>query len=100
MNSVLLNITIGILASAVSGLITAFYGFSKEKKKENQRKIERYQDGLKLELKDLRIKLYELEKDLAEWKDKYYAAIQELIDVKAELENTLIQLNHIQIHQD
>jgi gas vesicle protein len=100
MNSVTVNILVGIFASALSGLITAIYGASKENKKEEQRRIERYQDGLKLELKDLKIKLYELEKDLSEWKDKYYAAIQELIDVKSELEDALIKLTHIQFHED
>lgn len=100
MDNITVNIVVGILASAISGLITAMYGVSKENKKEEQRQIERYQDGLKLELKDLKIKLYELEKDLAEWKDKYYAAIQELINVKSELEEALIKLTHIQFHED
>jgi hypothetical protein len=53
---------------------------------------------LKMELKDLEIKLYKLEKDLIEWRDKYYEAVQELIEVKAELEDTLIKLNHIILH--
>jgi len=32
---------------------------------------------------------------LTEWKDKYYNAIQELIGVKAELEETLLKLTFI-----
>ena len=51
-----------------------------------------------MDLKDLEIKLYKLEKDLAEWRDKYYNALQELIEVKAELEDTLIKLTHIGLH--
>jgi len=52
-----------------------------------------------MELKDLEIKLYKLERDLIEWRDKYYQAVQELIEVKAELEDTLIKLSHINIHE-
>jgi hypothetical protein len=40
-----------------------------------------------------------LEKDLTEWRDRYYEALQELIEVKAELEDTLIKLNHIVMHE-
>lgn len=54
---------------------------------------------LKMELKDLEIKLYKLEKDLIEWRDKYYEAVQELIEVKSELEDTLIKLTHISMHE-
>jgi len=39
--------------------------------------------------------LYQVEKDLNEWKDKYYEAIQQLIEVRAELEETLIRLSII-----
>ena len=48
-----------------------------------------------MELKDLKLQLYKLERDLTEWKDKYYSAIQELISVKSELEETLIKLSLI-----
>lgn len=99
MDSLYVNVIVAILASGLSGLITAIYASAKEKKIEQHRQIERYQDSLKLELKDLKIQLYELEKDLTEWKDKYYAAIQELINVKSELEDTLIKLTHLQIHE-
>jgi uncharacterized protein YlxW (UPF0749 family) len=92
------EIGITILISILSGFGTALFASIKEKKKEAARKHEKIQSDLKLELKDLEIKLYQLEKDLHEWKDKYYEAIQELIAVKAELENTLIKLSHIEIH--
>jgi uncharacterized protein YlxW (UPF0749 family) len=92
------SIIIVIIASIVSGMGTALVNGIKESKKEKIRRSEREQDMLKMELKDLEIKLYKLEKDLIEWRDKYYAAVQELIEVKAELEDTLIKLNHIILH--
>lgn len=87
------SIAIAIIASAISGLATAIYGARREDKLEKAREIERYQDSLKLELKDLKIQLYQLEKDLNEWKDKYYSTVQELVSVRAELEETLIKLS-------
>jgi uncharacterized protein YlxW (UPF0749 family) len=92
------SIIIVIIASIVSGMGTALVNGIKESKKEKIRRSEREQDMLKMELKDLEIKLYKLERDLIEWRDKYYAAVQELIEVKAELEDTLIKLNHIMLH--
>jgi hypothetical protein len=92
------QIGITILISILSGFGTALFNSIKEKKREVFRRQEKIQSDLKLELKDLEIKLYQLEKDLHEWKNKYYEAIQELIEVKAELENTLIKLSHIEIH--
>jgi hypothetical protein len=53
-----------------------------------------------MEVKDLKIDLYKLEKELTEWKDKYYDAVQELITLKGELENALNMLNHIEMHED
>jgi septal ring factor EnvC (AmiA/AmiB activator) len=94
------SVIIVIVASILSGMGTAMINGIKESKKEKNRQIEREQDMLKMELKDLEIKLYKLEKDLAEWRDKYYAAVQELIEVKSELENCLIELNHIVHHED
>jgi len=49
-----------------------------------------------MEIKDLKIALFQIERELTEWKDKYYNSIQELIQVKAELENALVQLNIIE----
>jgi outer membrane murein-binding lipoprotein Lpp len=92
------SVIIVIIASILSGMGTALVGGIKESKREKIRLAEREQDMLKMELKDLEIKLYKLEKDLIEWRDKYYAAVQELIEVKAELEDTLIKLNHIILH--
>jgi hypothetical protein len=92
------EIILTISAAIISGLGTALITGLRERKRERVRKEEKAQDNLKLELKDLQIKLYKLERDLDEWKNKYYEAIQELIAVKAELEDTLIKLSHVQIH--
>jgi peptidoglycan hydrolase CwlO-like protein len=94
------QITITVLASMLSGLFASLISHKKNKKAEIARLEEKAQDNLKLELKDLQIKLYRLEKDLDEWKSKYYDALQELIQVKAELEDTLIRLTHAEIHID
>ena len=92
------SVIIVIVASILSGMGTALVAEIKESKREKIRRAEREQDMLKMELKDLEIKLYKLERDLIEWRDKYYAAVQELIEVKAELEDTLIKLTHINMH--
>jgi len=94
------SVIIVIIASVLSGIGTAMFNSIKESKKERNRKIEREQDMLKMELKDLEIKLYKLEKDLDEWRNKYYEALQELIEVKGELENCLVELSHIAHHED
>jgi septal ring factor EnvC (AmiA/AmiB activator) len=93
------SVIIVIVASILSGMGTALVAEIKESKREKIRRAEREQDMLKMELKDLEIKLYKLERDLIEWRDKYYAAVQELIEVKAELEDTLIKLTHIGLHE-
>ena len=93
------SVIIVIVASILSGIGTALVNGIKESKKEKNRRAEREQDMLKMELKDLEIKLYKLERALIEWRDKYYAAVQELIEVKAELEDTLIKLTHIVMHE-
>lgn len=84
-----------IFAAILSGMGTAIIAGLRENKKEKIRRAEREQDHLKLEIKDLKIALYKVERDLTEWKDKYYDAIQELIGVKAELEETLLKLSFI-----
>jgi multidrug resistance efflux pump len=89
-----------IAASLLSGLATGVVANIRDHKKEIKRKVEKEQDLLKLDLKDLQIKLYKVEKDLDEWKTKYYEALQELIEVKAELEKALINLSHIVRHED
>ena len=93
------TILIAITVSVVSGIGTSFISSIKESQRETVRKREREQDHLKLELKDLQIQLYRVEKDLDEWKNKYYDTVQDLISVRAELENTVIQLNHLELHE-
>ena len=91
------SIVLAISAAVLSGMGTAIVAGLKENKREKTRQQEREQDHLKLEVKDLKIELYKLEKELTDWKDKYYSSIQELIQVKSELENALVQLNIIEL---
>lgn len=86
-------IIFSISAAILSGMGTAIVSGIRENKREKTRQAEREHDHLKLELKDLKIQLYQVERDLTVWKDKYYNAIQELIGVKAELEDTLIKIS-------
>lgn len=90
------SVILAICAAVLSGMGTAIVAGIRDHKKEKIRQQERSQDHLKLEVKDLKIELYKLERELTEWKDKYYASIQELIQVKSELENALVQLNIIE----
>jgi hypothetical protein len=92
------QILLTIIASILSGALGVLFNYKKEKKKETIRLAEKIHDGLLIELKDLQIKLYKLEKDLDEWKQKYYEALQELILVKAELEDSLLKISHIGMH--
>jgi len=94
------TVVLSLLAAILSGMGTAIVAGLRDSKKEKNRREEREKDHLKLEIKDLKIDLYKLEKELTEWKDKYYNAIQELIGLKAELENALTQLSHIEMHED
>ena len=66
--------------------------FFSNRKKEKIRVSEREHTLLKIEIKDLQLKLYKLEKDLDEWKEKYYLAIQELITVRSEFEQSIVEL--------
>ena len=91
------SVILAIAAAILSGMGTAIVAGYRENKKEKVRQHEREQDHLKMEIKDLKISLYQLERELTEWKDKYYSAIQELIGVKSELENALVQLNIIEL---
>ena len=93
-------VVIAILAAILSGMGTAMIAGFRDNKKEKIRRAERDQDHLKLEVKDLKIELYKIERELTEWKDKYYNTIQELIGVKAELEETMLQLSYIDHHID
>jgi len=94
------TVVLSLLAAILSGMGTAIIAGFRDSKKEKIRREERDKDHLKLEVKDLKIELYKLEKELTDWKDKYYEAIQELIALKAELENALTMLNHIEMHED
>ena len=94
------GITVAILSlvsAILSGIGVTIATGIQDSKKEKRRRQEHEQDQLRIELKDLQIKLYKLERDLDEWKDKYYSAIQELISVKADLEETLIKLSLIHL---
>jgi septal ring factor EnvC (AmiA/AmiB activator) len=95
MNLDLTTIIIAISAAILSGMGTAIIAGISDNKKEKNRQIEREQDHLKIELKDLKIELYQLEKELTEWKDKYYSTLQDLIMVKSELENALRELTDL-----
>jgi len=95
MNLDLNSIIIAISAAILSGMGTAIIAGLNENKREKNRKQEREQDLLKLEIKDLKIELYQIEKELTEWKDKYYEAIQELILIKSELEDALRSLSEM-----
>jgi peptidoglycan hydrolase CwlO-like protein len=91
-------VTIAILAAILSGMGTAIIAGLRDNRKEKIRRAERDQDHLKLEVKDLKIELYKIERELTEWKDKYYNTIQELIAVKSELEETMLKLSFIDHH--
>ena len=93
-------IIIAICAAILSGMGTAIVAGIRDSVKEKNRRTEREQDHLKLDLKDLKIELYKIEKELTEWKDKYYNALQELIAIKSELEESLMQLAHYEHHID
>ena len=88
-------IILAISAAVLSGMGTAIIAGIRDNKKEKVRQQEREQDHLKMEVKDLKISLYKIERELTEWNDKYYSAIQELISVKSELEETLLKLSFI-----
>jgi peptidoglycan hydrolase CwlO-like protein len=92
------SIIIAISAAILSGMGTAIIAGIRDNKKEKTRRHDREQDHLKREIKDLKISLYKIERELTEWKDKYYNAIQELISVKSELEETLLKLSFIDHH--
>ena len=93
-------VVIAALAAILSGMGTAVIAGLRDNRKEKIRRAERDQDHLKLEVKDLKIELYKIERELTEWKDKYYNTIQELILVKSELEETMLKLSYIDHHID
>jgi septal ring factor EnvC (AmiA/AmiB activator) len=99
MNVSYITILISILAATLSGFGTAIIAGIRDAKKEKNRREEKEKDQLRLDIKDLKIELYQLEKELTEWKDKYYKAIQDLIEMRSELDNVMNQLNHLEYHE-
>ena len=98
MNSFNINqIVIALLAALISGVGTALIASLRDIKKDKIRRQERTEDHLKLEIKDLKIELYKIEKELTEWKDKYYKTIEELILLKSELDQALFELESISL---
>ena len=100
MNISLTQVLVTIFAESISGIITALVNAKKSKKERLANAADKAHDMLIIEIKDLEIKLYKLEKDLTEWKEKYFEALQELIKVKSELEKALITLAHLEIHSE
>jgi septal ring factor EnvC (AmiA/AmiB activator) len=94
-----LTILISILAATLSGFGTAIIAGIRDAKKEKNRREEKEKDQLRLDIKDLKIELYQLEKELTDWKDKYYKAIQDLIEMRSELDSVMNQLNHLEYHE-
>lgn len=94
-----ITIVVSILAASLSGFGTAIVAGIRDGKKERIRREEKEKDQLRLDIKDLKIELYQLEKELTEWKDKYYKAIQDLIEMKSELDSVISQLNHLEYHE-
>jgi len=94
-----ITIVVSILAASLSGFGTAVVAGIRDGKKEKSRREEKEKDQLRLDMKDLKIELYQLEKELTEWKDKYYKAIQDLIEMKYELDSVMNQLNHLEYHE-
>jgi septal ring factor EnvC (AmiA/AmiB activator) len=94
-----ITIVVSILAASLSGFGTAIVAGIRDAKKEKNRREEKEKDQLRLDMKDLKIELYQLEKELTEWKDKYYKAIQDLIEMKSELDSVINQLNHLEYHE-
>jgi len=94
-----ITVVVSILAASLSGFGTAIVAGIRDGKKEKNRREEKEKDQLRLDIKDLKIELYQLEKELTEWKDKYYKAIQDLIEMKSELDSVINQLNHLEYHE-
>lgn len=86
---------IAIASSLLSGLATGLLATWNERKKELVRQQEKLRDQILLDYKTLEVNFYKLQKDLDDWKAKYYNTLQELIEVKAELERTITKLTNI-----
>lgn len=88
------TLIITVSSTLLGALVTGLIAFLRDSKKESIRKSERQHDLLLIELKDCQLRLYSLEKELDEWKQKYYDTIQELISVKSDLEHSLLHFSH------
>jgi len=93
------TLIITISSTLLGAVVTGLLAYLRDAKKQSIRKAEREQDRLLLELKDCQIRLYVLEKEIDEWKQKYYSTIQELIQVKSELEHSLLNFSRVEIEE-
>lgn len=93
------TLIITISSTLLGAVVTGLLAYLRDAKKQSIRKSEREQDRLLLELKDCQIRLYVLEKEIDEWKQKYYSTIQELIQVKSELEHSLLNFSRVEIEE-
>ncbi len=91
------TLIITISSTLLGALVTGLLAYLRDIKQNSIRKAEREHDMLLLEPKDCQIRLYQVEKELDEWKQKYYTTIQELIEVKADLEHSLLNFSHPEI---
>lgn len=95
--AIILAIIAALLSGAGATILRAMFDQKTAKRQDQIHFYERQQDHLQIELKDLKLQLYDLEKDLDDWKNKYYETLSQFIEVKAELEQTLISLNLIEL---
>ena len=92
------------LLKAVYALIGAILMFllniGWESKRNRRIKEELGKEKQANEIKDLKLQLHQLEKDLAEWKDKYYQTVQDLLDIKLEFQKALMSMEIDKINED
>lgn len=93
------TLIITISSTLLGAMVTGLLAYLRDVKQQSIRKAEREQDRLLLELKDCQIRLYVLEKEIDDWKQKYYSTIQELIQVKSELEHSLLNFSRSEIEE-
>jgi hypothetical protein len=92
------------LINAIYALIGAISMFilqiGWESKRNKQIKDELGKEKQANEIKDLKLQLHQLEKDLAEWKDKYYQTVQDLLDIKLEFQKALMSMEISRVNED
>jgi len=91
--TVIIAISAATLSGVVATIIRASFDQKTAKRKEEIHSRERRYDQLQLELRDLKLQLYALEKDLDECKDKYYETLSQSVEIKAALEHALNALS-------